>query len=165
MTPLRVIFLADTRPGHYHLAQGVIAALARLRPVEVTRVEVQVDGGMRLMTTDAEATTRGLLTRDLSVSGLEVRSAGLEDAWATMRPGVEGHTCCHVERLSNTQWQDAFSQRIDYVFARGFGAASGRLQGSIRLTGTLPFERLDGPLGGIWPSDHAGVAARLLVLP
>jgi uncharacterized protein len=40
LTPLKVIFLADTRPGHYHLAQGVIAALARLRPVEVTRIEV-----------------------------------------------------------------------------------------------------------------------------
>ena len=40
-TPLKVIFLADTRPGHYHLAQGVIAALARFRPVEVTRIEVK----------------------------------------------------------------------------------------------------------------------------
>ncbi len=40
-TPLKVIFLADTRPGHFHLAQGVIAALARLRPVEVTRIEVK----------------------------------------------------------------------------------------------------------------------------
>ena len=40
-TPLKVIFLADTRPGHYHLAQGVIAAIARLRPVEVTRIEVK----------------------------------------------------------------------------------------------------------------------------
>ena len=40
MTPLKVIFLADTRPGHYHLAEGVIAALARLRPVEVTRILV-----------------------------------------------------------------------------------------------------------------------------
>ncbi|MEM7193181.1 MAG: ELM1/GtrOC1 family putative glycosyltransferase [Pseudomonadota bacterium] len=39
-TPLRVIFLADTRPGHYHIAEGVIAALARLRPVDVTRIEV-----------------------------------------------------------------------------------------------------------------------------
>src|SRR5262245_13841592 len=39
--PLKVIFLADTRPGHYHLAQGVIAALARLRPVDVTRIEVK----------------------------------------------------------------------------------------------------------------------------
>jgi len=41
VTPLKVIFLADTRPGHYHLAQGVIAALQRLRPVEVTRVPVE----------------------------------------------------------------------------------------------------------------------------
>jgi mitochondrial fission protein ELM1 len=41
VTPLKVIFLADTRPGHYHLAQGVIAALGRIRPVEVTRIEVQ----------------------------------------------------------------------------------------------------------------------------
>jgi mitochondrial fission protein ELM1 len=40
VTPLKVIFLADTRPGHYHLAEGVIAALARLRPVEVTRILV-----------------------------------------------------------------------------------------------------------------------------
>ena len=39
--PLKVIFLADTRPGHYHLAEGVIAAIARLRPVDVTRVEVK----------------------------------------------------------------------------------------------------------------------------
>ena len=40
VTPLKVIFLADTRPGHYHLAEGVIAALQRLRPVEVTRILV-----------------------------------------------------------------------------------------------------------------------------
>ena len=40
-TPLRVIFLADTRPGHYHIAQGVITALSRLRPVDVTRIEVK----------------------------------------------------------------------------------------------------------------------------
>ena len=41
VTPLKVIFLADTRPGHYHLAEGVIAALKRLRPVEVTRILVE----------------------------------------------------------------------------------------------------------------------------
>lgn len=41
MTPLKVIFLADTRPGHYHLAEGVISAVERLRPVEVTRLEVK----------------------------------------------------------------------------------------------------------------------------
>src|SRR5215470_4490011 len=41
VTPLKIIFLADTRPGHYHLAQGVVAALERIRPVEVTRIEVK----------------------------------------------------------------------------------------------------------------------------
>jgi mitochondrial fission protein ELM1 len=41
MMPLKVVFLADTRPGHFHVAQGVIAAVARLRPVEVTRIEVK----------------------------------------------------------------------------------------------------------------------------
>ena len=41
MTPLKIILLADTRPGHYHLSEGVVAAIARLRPVEVTRVEVK----------------------------------------------------------------------------------------------------------------------------
>ncbi|HST11648.1 MAG TPA: hypothetical protein VLL05_14830, partial [Terriglobales bacterium] len=41
MTPLKIIYLADTRPGHYHLAEGVIAAIARLRPVDVMRVETK----------------------------------------------------------------------------------------------------------------------------
>jgi uncharacterized protein len=41
VTPLKIIYLADTRPGHYHLAEGVIAAIARLRPVDVSRVETK----------------------------------------------------------------------------------------------------------------------------
>lgn len=38
--PLRVLLLSDDRPGHYHLAEGVVAALRRLRPVSVTKIEV-----------------------------------------------------------------------------------------------------------------------------
>jgi mitochondrial fission protein ELM1 len=41
VTPVKIIYLADSRPGHYHLAEGVIAAIARLRPVDVTRVETK----------------------------------------------------------------------------------------------------------------------------
>ncbi|XSG82942.1 MAG: ELM1/GtrOC1 family putative glycosyltransferase [Methyloligella sp. ZOD6] len=41
MQPLKVLFLADTRPGHYHLSEGVIAALRRLRDVHVTRIEIR----------------------------------------------------------------------------------------------------------------------------
>ena len=36
---------------------------------------------MRLVTTDAEATARALLVRDLTVANLEIRSAGLEEAF------------------------------------------------------------------------------------
>lgn len=41
MRKLRVLLLADDKPGHYHLAEGVIAALARRRGVDVTRIEVR----------------------------------------------------------------------------------------------------------------------------
>ena len=41
MANLRVLLLSDGRPGHYHLSQGVIAALERLGPVGVTRIEVR----------------------------------------------------------------------------------------------------------------------------
>ena len=41
MKPLDVLLLADDKPGHYHLAEGVIAALERLVPVNTTRINVQ----------------------------------------------------------------------------------------------------------------------------
>lgn len=39
--PLAILHFADERPGHYSLAEGIIAALARRRPVTVHRVEVR----------------------------------------------------------------------------------------------------------------------------
>lgn len=39
--PLSVLLISDGRPGHYNLAEGIVAALERLRPVEVTRLEVR----------------------------------------------------------------------------------------------------------------------------
>ncbi len=54
------------------------AALAALPGV--TRVDPQADG-VRLVTTDAEGTARALLMADATVSGLEIRSAGLEEAF------------------------------------------------------------------------------------
>ena len=40
MTEAKVLLLSDGRPGHYHLAEGVVAALARLRPVELIKLEI-----------------------------------------------------------------------------------------------------------------------------
>jgi uncharacterized protein len=39
--PLKALLLSDDKPGHYHLAEGVLAAAARLRPVETQRLSVR----------------------------------------------------------------------------------------------------------------------------
>ena len=41
MQPLRILLLSDTRPGHYRLSEGIAAAVARLWPVDVCRVETR----------------------------------------------------------------------------------------------------------------------------
>lgn len=40
MTELKVLLLSDGRPGHYHLAEGVVAAIARRRPVKVVKLRI-----------------------------------------------------------------------------------------------------------------------------
>jgi mitochondrial fission protein ELM1 len=39
--PLKALLLSDGKPGHYHLAEGVLAAVARLRPVDAQRLELR----------------------------------------------------------------------------------------------------------------------------
>jgi uncharacterized protein len=39
--PLTALLLADGKPGHYHQAEGVIAAMGRMRPVTTVRLEVR----------------------------------------------------------------------------------------------------------------------------
>jgi mitochondrial fission protein ELM1 len=41
MSPVTALLLSDDRPGHYHLAEGVIAAVRRLKAVDVVRLEVR----------------------------------------------------------------------------------------------------------------------------
>lgn len=40
MRALSILIVSDNRPGHYHLAEGVAAAIARRRPVTLNRLEV-----------------------------------------------------------------------------------------------------------------------------
>jgi len=87
---------------------------------------------------------------------------GLLDVWASVAPGQPGYTCCHAADLSNPTAN--LSQRIDYVMVRGgFTTGSGKLVGGARaeIIGEEPGDRITGPLGLIWPSDHAGVVASL----
>ena len=86
-------------------------------------------------------------------------SAGFTDAWAALRHGQTGNTCCHLADLSDPVTN--FSQRIDYVFARGVQRRAGDLSGEIERFGVAGRDRLAGPAYPIWPSDHAGLVAEL----
>jgi hypothetical protein len=85
--------------------------------------------------------------------------AGFTDAWAALRPGAVGYTCCHQPDLSDSV--AAFYQRIDYVFTRGLGAAGQGVRGKVDRFGEVPSDRTAGPAYPIWPSDHAGMIAAL----
>ncbi len=86
--------------------------------------------------------------------------AGFIDVWSALRPGDSGNTCCHLIDLSNPL--PNLTQRIDYVFARGTEQRPTGLSGEIQLLGDVPEDRISGV--GIWPSDHAGLAAQLRLL-
>jgi len=89
--------------------------------------------------------------------------AGFEDVWTALRPEQEGLTCCFAPDLSDPS--PSFDERIDFVFTRGFAHPMGGLQGRVDLVGLRPWELLSGPSGTIWPSDHAGIVADLVVAP
>jgi endonuclease/exonuclease/phosphatase family metal-dependent hydrolase len=80
----------------------------------------------------------------------QVRAAGLKDAWAVAGKGP-GYTCCQAEKLKNKR--SILDRRIDYVFAEP--ALQVR---KARLVGHQVSDRI----GGLWPSDHAGVVSTLL---
>ncbi len=76
-------------------------------------------------------------------------SAGFIDAWAQKFPALPGFTCCQSSNLLNPTSQ--LNQRIDLVFFKG----------GIELTDIIDVgaEQTDRTTSGLWPSDHAGVAA------
>jgi endonuclease/exonuclease/phosphatase family metal-dependent hydrolase len=79
--------------------------------------------------------------------------AGYADAWSEIFPGVLGLTCCQAE-LDNNPVSELY-RRIDLILTRGNVKAQ-----NIALFGADPSSRT---LDGLWPSDHAGVAAQLVL--
>ena len=152
-----------------------------LVPVAVPRgwtsVRAEVGGGLRLVNTHLEAASdpiqeeqarelvalvqgdagRVVLVGDLNsfadrtgtaTYGL-VRDAGFADAWEEVRPGEAGLTCCFAPDVR----AGALGSRIDLVLHRGaIGPVSAEVVGE---------EPADRTAAGLWPSDHAGVAAGL----
>jgi endonuclease/exonuclease/phosphatase family metal-dependent hydrolase len=119
----------------------------------------QVAQGAELATSPALLTTRPtILLGDLNSRAdgtgtptyRNLLAAGFRDAWLDVHPNDVGLTCCHGEDLREVG--GPFYSRIDYVLTRnGFrGTAAG-------IVGEEARDRLS----GLWPSDHAGVWARL----
>jgi endonuclease/exonuclease/phosphatase family metal-dependent hydrolase len=74
------------------------------------------------------------------------------DAWlAAGGNPTGGHTCGQAADLANPV--SALRERIDYVFVRGAGVEECRVVGAADADRTRPSR--------LWPSDHAGVVARL----
>ena len=80
---------------------------------------------------------------------MEMRNNGFGDAWVATHPDNPGFTW----DLNNTV-SSPLNQRIDFIFFRdGVRALNSRLAGA----------RVQDQIEGLWPSDHAGVRATLLI--
>lgn len=79
--------------------------------------------------------------------------AGLVDAWSETRPGDPGYTCCQAADLMNPT--STLDQRIDVIFHRGGFTATG--------SDLLGEDEADMTASGLWPSDHAGVVATVVM--
>lgn len=87
-------------------------------------------------------------------------SNGFTDAW-TLRPHHKpGLTCCQDEDLENRRSE--FEERIDMIFSldQPLRVLDMELLGDMKRDKTDP-----PPKGGLWPSDHAALAATLTFKP
>jgi hypothetical protein len=84
---------------------------------------------------------------------LDFIAAGYNDVWAELFPLAAGFTCCQAQLVNNAESQ--LTQRIDLILTLGDIEAR-----KIALFGANPSSKTP---GGLWPSDHAGVGARLVL--
>ena len=95
-----------------------------------------------------------------SAEHAELADAGFVDLW-TRRNGTSAaaNTCCHGDDETLRDVNDGLEKRIDYVLAR---PAAGYAIGPVNfgIFGDDPAERT---ATGMWPSDHAGLFATLVL--
>ncbi len=92
-----------------------------------------------------------------------VLDAGFVDAWLVGRPRGVGYTANQPPHLMNATSE--LFHRIDFILYRDeFTQNGGRFRGSVvaELLGEQPNDKTP---SGLWPSDHAGVAATLRIAP
>jgi endonuclease/exonuclease/phosphatase family metal-dependent hydrolase len=124
---------------------------------------IQVLEGAELLAGPAQTSLPLIVTGDFNSSATpggvdatptygNMLAGGLRDAWATAQAGEPGLTCCQrVPDLRNPV--STLAERIDFVFHRGALRPE-----EAQVVGASPADKT---ASGLWPSDHAGIAARL----
>ncbi|HKZ97381.1 MAG TPA: ELM1/GtrOC1 family putative glycosyltransferase [Hyphomicrobiaceae bacterium] len=81
LSPLKALLLSDGRPGHYHLAEGIIAAVVHRHPVETVRLEIRrrrwMPGRVLAALMGAGAGPAALLRLGYGLSSRSLPAAGL----------------------------------------------------------------------------------------
>lgn len=90
-----------------------------------------------------------------------ITGAGFTDLWAVLHPGARGFTAAGAYDPTDLE----LVKRIDYVWVRGFENHARDAMGTIKLVNDQPSDRVQGPDGQIYVSDHAGVVATILLPP
>jgi endonuclease/exonuclease/phosphatase family metal-dependent hydrolase len=78
---------------------------------------------------------------------------GLRDTWKLKNPHAAGNECCLKQETIMDPPPGPFDHRIDHILAKGRFKVL-----RTRIVGTDPANRT---AGGLWPSDHGGVATTL----
>lgn len=81
----------------------------------------------------------------------ELLAAGFTDVWAAVNREDPGNTCCHAADLRNSI--STLNRRLDFILTRGAITPV-----SARLVAAEPAARTP---SGVWPTDHAGLLAKL----
>lgn len=92
-----------------------------------------------------------------------LRAAGYGDLWSDRFPRAPGYTCCAADDLHDPTVR--FDQRLDLVLVQDPRVPNGSgTPGLVRadIVGASPSDRT---VSGLWPSDHAGVVASVLLPP
>jgi endonuclease/exonuclease/phosphatase family metal-dependent hydrolase len=161
------ILTVDTLAGPVAIKRGWVSADVEHRGEQLRFVSTQLESFNALIRTAQAGELKAALANEArpviligdlnSHPGTEgeavLASAGFDDVWAALHERRAGLTCCFLEDLTKVQGA-ALTERIDYVLVRGdVEPRNARVLGANRGS----------RVGGLWPSDHAGLFATIRV--
>jgi len=118
---------------------------------------LSAETGSTILVGDFNSDAYGIDPRRVTPTYGMMLAAGYRDTWIEPERQARGLTCCQQADLLNAR--SPFDQRIDFVFTRNLPAGTHPVRRGV--VGDRPGDRT---ASGLWPSDHAGVAATLRAL-